>query len=127
MFPRLTKCNFYQFGSSGDVQKYDTMCILSINILNEKIYIFLWFWFLFMAVVSAYAVSFQFVSLLFVQIRVYVTNSNCRIMKQNELKTVISKANIGDWFILNLFAKNIDQINFKRLIKELEKTKKYQL
>lgn len=125
MFPRLTKCNFYQFGSSGDVQKYDTMCVLPINILNEKIYIFLWFWFLIMAVVSVYAVAFQIATFLFVKLRITVTRSNCRIMrKNNELTKVISRAHIGDWFILNLLAKNLDQINFKRLIEELGKARK---
>lgn len=49
VFPRLTKCTFHMYGSSGDVMKHDAMCILPINIINEKIYVFLWFWFVILA------------------------------------------------------------------------------
>ena len=45
IFPRMTKCTFHKFGASGEVEKHDALCILPLNIVNEKIYIFLWFWF----------------------------------------------------------------------------------
>ena len=44
IFPRMTKCAFHKFGPSGEIEKHDAMCILPLNIVNEKIYIFLWFW-----------------------------------------------------------------------------------
>lgn len=43
IFPRVTKCTFRKFGPGGSPQKHDTLCILALNILNEKIYIFLWY------------------------------------------------------------------------------------
>ena len=62
IFPRMTKCTFHKFGTSGEIEKHDAMCILPLNIgnhemlpaclwqsaisVNEKIYIFIWFWFL---------------------------------------------------------------------------------
>jgi hypothetical protein len=42
----MTKCTFYKFGGSGTIQRFDSLCVLSMNIVNEKIYIFLWFWFI---------------------------------------------------------------------------------
>ena len=58
----MTKCTFHKFGTSGEIEKHDAMCILPLNIgnhemlpaclwqsaisVNEKIYIFIWFWFL---------------------------------------------------------------------------------
>ena len=44
IFPRMTKCTFHKFGASGEVEKHDALCILPLNIVNEKIYIFIWFW-----------------------------------------------------------------------------------
>ena len=62
VFPRMTKvmfecwtkkegssnknfqCTFHKFGSSGEVEKHDALCLLPLNIVNEKVYIFLWFW-----------------------------------------------------------------------------------
>merc|ERR1719397_1077009 len=46
VFPRVTKCTFHKYGPSGDIQRHDAQCVLPINILNEKIYVFLWFWFI---------------------------------------------------------------------------------
>ena len=46
IFPRMTKCTFHKFGTSGEVEKHDALCILPLNIgkapgnqidiLNEK-------------------------------------------------------------------------------------------
>ena len=47
---QITKCTFHKFGASGSVQKFDGICVLPLNIINEKIYVFLWFWFLLLAV-----------------------------------------------------------------------------
>ena len=39
------------------MEKKDGLCVLPLNIINEKIYVFLWFWFIFLAVVSGIFVS----------------------------------------------------------------------
>ena len=53
VFPRVTKCTFHKYGPGGGIQRHDAQCVLPINILNEKIYVFLWFWFVFLAIVTA--------------------------------------------------------------------------
>ena len=45
VFPKVTKCTFHKYGPGGGIQRHDAQCVLPINILNEKIYVFLWFWF----------------------------------------------------------------------------------
>lgn len=42
VFPRVTKCTFRMYGPSGTLQVKDSICILPLNIVNEKTYIFLW-------------------------------------------------------------------------------------
>ena len=48
LFPRFQRfvlqCTFHKFGTSGEVEKHDALCLLPLNIVNEKVYIFLWFW-----------------------------------------------------------------------------------
>ena len=34
VFPRMTKCTFHKFGTSGEVEKHDALCILPLNIFN---------------------------------------------------------------------------------------------
>merc|ERR1712209_308279 len=44
VFPKVSKCTFHKYGVSGTIEKHDALCVLPLNIINEKIYIFLWFW-----------------------------------------------------------------------------------
>lgn len=44
VFPKITKCTFRKYGPSGTIMNYDAMCVLALNIINEKIYTLLWFW-----------------------------------------------------------------------------------
>ena len=50
VFPKMAKCTFHKYGPSGTIEKKDGLCVLPVNIINEKIFIFLWFW---LVVVSA--------------------------------------------------------------------------
>ena len=37
VFPRVTKCTYRKYGPSGTIQNHDAMCVMPINIVNEKI------------------------------------------------------------------------------------------
>lgn len=120
VFPRLTKCTFHRYGSSGDVQKHDAMCILPINIVNEKVYIFLWFWFYFLAIITAFALVFRALTIFNSSTRVFATHSHCRLASEDAIREVLRYGSVGDWFLLDLLAKNIDPINFRDLILDLK-------
>lgn len=120
MFPRLTKCTFHRYGSSGDVQRHDAMCILPINIVNEKVYIFLWFWFYFLAIASALALVYRALTVFYPGMRVVATHSHCRISNPKQIKEVLKHGSVGDWFLLDLLSKNMDPLNFRDLIIDLK-------
>ena len=58
----MTKCTFHKFGPSGTVEKFDGLCVLPLNIINEKIYVFLWFWFIILTVITGMQVIYRFVT-----------------------------------------------------------------
>ena len=37
VFPKVTKCTFHKYGPSGTVTRHDGLCILALNIINEKV------------------------------------------------------------------------------------------
>ena len=41
------------------MEKHDALCILPLNIVNEKIYIFLWFWLLMLGSLSTLVVVYR--------------------------------------------------------------------
>ncbi len=100
VFPRMTKCTFHKYGSSGDVQRHDALCILPLNIVNEKIYIFLWFWFVFLAIISGIILIYRLVIIFFPHLRYVTLRSRARLTDRYHLRIVMDVAKIGDWFLL---------------------------
>lgn len=100
IFPRMTKCTFFKYGSSGEVsnhsthsicttdnnsiylfippatlsqvEKHDAICILPLNVVNEKIYIFLWFWFILLTFLTLLTLIYRVVIIFSPRMRVYL-------------------------------------------------------
>ena len=68
----MTKCTFHKYGPSGTITTHDGLCILALNIINEKIYVFLWFWFIGVAIFSILALLYTIMILAIPSIRVRV-------------------------------------------------------
>ena len=37
VFPKVAKCTFHKYGPSGTIENKDGLCILALNIINEKV------------------------------------------------------------------------------------------
>ena len=66
---QVTKCTFQKYGASGTVTKHDGLCVLALNIINEKVYVFLWFWFVGVAIMSALAIIYRTVVIMVPSLR----------------------------------------------------------
>ena len=116
VFPKVTKCTFHKYGPSGTVQRLDGLCVLFVNIINEKIYVVLWFWFIMLAVVTGLALLYRLVLLLSPQMRLHLLTERAGLAPQGQVAVVGRKCQIGDWFVLHQMGKNMDPIAFKELI-----------
>lgn len=65
VFPKVTKCNFFKYGQSGTIQRHDALCVMALNIINEKIYVVLWFWFWILFVVTTAGAIWRLITLIF--------------------------------------------------------------
>lgn len=119
IFPKVTKCSFRKYGPSGSVQFLDGLCLLPLNIINEKIFIFLWFWFLILSVLSFFTIIYRIQILCTPKLRAVVLSMRIGFSSRNIVKKLLKKCYIGDWFILYQLSKNIDSIIFKEIISEL--------
>lgn len=114
-FPRMTKCTFHEFGSSGDVQRHDAFCLLALNHVNEKIFIVIWFWFMGLVIASAIGIIYRIITYYSTDLRIIVLQARCRMASPLVLEEVVSRSSAGDWLLLSLLAKNMDGFNFKRV------------
>lgn len=119
IFPRVTKCKFYKYGPSANIETIDALCLLPLNIINEKIYIFLWFWFVFLATLTFIMLIFGLIIIASPSVRVYMLNLRFRISQIQHLKTIVKKSTVGDWFLLYLLGKNMDSYILKDIVAEL--------
>ena len=124
IFPRMTKCTFHLFGASGDVQKYDALCILPLNIINEKIYILIWFWFMTLSFISMLAIGYRLSTIVSSQVRLMILRTRARLVDRYQLGLIVERVKIGDWFVLYQLSKNIDPISYRDLLTEFVKTVK---
>ena len=118
VFPRVTKCTFMMFGSSGSVEKHDAMCILALNILNEKIFIFLWFWFMFLMVLSVLGIIYRVIVFSVPLVRKNVLMKRAHLRYQFSLDILSSKLYFGDYFLLVTVGKNMETLTFASLLEE---------
>jgi len=118
VFPRMTKCTFHKYGSSGTIQKHDALCVLAWNIFNEKIYIFLWFWLIILSILSTIAVIYRFVITVSPMARILVIE-RLSSPKRESSEIVIRRVPFGDYFMLQMIGKNIDGFLFNGLLEDL--------
>ena len=131
VFPKVTKCTFKKYGHSGTIEKLDGLCVLPLNIINEKIFIFIWFWLIFVASVSGCFLIFRICTFFGKQLRVDLIKMNggesCRkpeIMAVLEPKFLSWTEKLGDWFLLHLICDNLNVLLVNDLIHSLYDTEK---
>lgn len=119
VFPTLTKCRFHRYGPSGDIQAFDNLCILPLNIFNEKAYLLLWWWMLFVGIITSIAIVYNAFSILFYKARYYSLSAFNRMVPEGPYKKVLDSISYGDWFLLYLLSKNLDPFHYREIIVQL--------
>ncbi|XP_076750283.1 innexin 7 isoform X2 [Xylocopa sonorina] len=124
VFPKVTKCIFHKYGSSGTIQNHDALCVMALNIINEKIYVLLWYWFIILSVLTGVGLLWRILTML-LHARSKTFNKIVFSMacpgKHNpwNVLTVTHEWHYGDWVFLYYVAKNLDDYVFKELLQKL--------
>ncbi|XP_066999441.1 innexin inx1 [Anabrus simplex] len=121
VFPRVTKCTFHKYGPSGTIQKHDSLCVLPLNIVNEKTYIFLWFWYIILATMLSILVVYRAVILAVPSVRPRLLHARNRMVPREAAEAIARKTDIGDWWILYMLGRNMDPLIYREVIGELAK------
>lgn len=116
IFPRMTKCTYYDFGSSGDIQKHDALCLLPLNIINEKIYIALWFWFLILAVLTLLVIVYRILAIFSRNVRCKGLISRCKLSNELDVQKICTHCDVGDWFLFYMVAENLDPLVMREIV-----------
>ncbi|XP_053691470.1 innexin inx7 [Sabethes cyaneus] len=122
IFPKVTKCHFHKYGPSGTIQKHDALCVMALNVINEKIFTFLWFWYLILIVVSIGALMWRIQTYLLhkrsTRFNELLFSFACSgILSQRDIEVITVNFKFSDWLFLYYLAKNMDAHLFKSLFR----------
>ncbi|KAJ4427802.1 hypothetical protein ANN_25455 [Periplaneta americana] len=119
VFPRVAKCIFYRFGPSETVERHDSLCVLPLNVLNEKIYVFLWFWLVMLLVVTSGWILFRLVTIFSRRTRILIFGTRFGFISKNSVHKLVAHISVGDWFLLCMVGENADSVSFNEVINAL--------
>jgi len=126
VFPKVAKCRFNKYGPSGSIQTHDALCVLPINIINEKIYIFLYFWFVFLGAISAMWLLYRFLTIVSQSLRVSIIfyRSDKQVPKplieaaiSNPKHSTLER--LGDYLLLYFITKNVNPLIIKDVFEKI--------
>lgn len=147
VFPRITKCIFHKYGASGSIQKHDALCVLPLNIVNEKTYIFIWFWYIILFLLLIGLVVYRYVEISFpvffinpsfksncniffyyyfsvlimsmTNVRGAILNARNKMVPRDVAYKISQKLDIGDWWLIYMLGRNLDPIIYKDVLTQL--------
>jgi len=123
VFPTVTSCNLPNVGAGGGEQIHNGLCVLTQNIINEKIFLILWWWYVILAPISLVFFFYRLLTLMFYGVRFSLLYKTVRTKYDDDIRRsleyVLSKGQIGDWFVLYQLCKNCNPYFFREFIREL--------
>lgn len=119
VFPKVTMCEFWEHGQTGQHQTCSATCILPLNIVNEKLYIVLWFWYVFIIAMSLLVVIYRIVSFTTKALRRIIARLRMRHCDYAVLRSVVTSMTVSEYFLLKQFSRNVDPAIFTALLNAL--------
>uniref|UniRef100_A0A182N943 Innexin n=1 Tax=Anopheles dirus TaxID=7168 RepID=A0A182N943_9DIPT len=121
VFPKLAKCDFHFVGPSGSKQNRDALCVLPLNVVNEKIFAFIWMWFLLLALVSSLNLLYYLMVLCSKNFRLWLLTSQLQPMRSAVVIRALQGQGIGKWFLLHQLCRNLNPIVSRDLVTGMSK------
>lgn len=120
IFPRAAKCTYESFGPSGSLQKFDALCLLPLNILNQKLFIIVWIWYITQFCLSILNLFYWIIVSCSSYVRIRILHQKTmNSISRTHLLLASHRAHLGHFFLLNQISKNTNAITFIELISEL--------
>lgn len=124
VFPKLAKCDVNTYGVSGSLQRFDALCLLPLNVLNEKIFAFLYIWFISLTILSIFNCIFLATTIFCERLRFHLIYGRAGNLGSHIVSKVNKGLTYGDWFILYKISSNINHEVFENVISDLYKQRK---
>lgn len=120
IFPKVAKCTYEPYGPLGSTQIFDALCLLPLNMLNQKLFIIVWIWYIFQLIVSILNLLYWSIVSCSENVRIYILHKKTmKSVSRKMIRNATCKAHLGHFFVLNQIAKNTNPETFVKLISNL--------
>lgn len=124
-FPRVTMCDF-KVREATKIHEHTVQCVLPINFINEKVFIFLWFWFAFLSIVNFGDMTVWIMRSVFknfhyryIKYRIELLQQDVRLRKGACKDFVMGYLQSDNCLVLRLIEANSSDLIVSELINEL--------
>jgi len=123
-FPRIASCDYWRWGPGGLQENINAICILALNMINDKVFLVLWWWFLFVSIVGVTRLIYRLVQTQSSFVRYQLINLRMnryfkKSTKLTKIESFITQATLGDWFVLYQLSKNLNRPFFMDFLTHL--------
>ncbi|ETN60917.1 innexin [Anopheles darlingi] len=124
VFPKVTKCHFYKYGPTGSIQKHDALCVMALNVINEKIFTWLWFWYVVLLTISVLALVWRLITILLHNrwtklTAVILSFASPGRLNPQDVEFVTYNLGFSQWLFLYYLAKNMDGHLFRKVLRSI--------
>lgn len=120
VFPRTAKCQYKSYGPSGSAQTFDALCLLPLNVLNQKIFVIIWVWYICQLIASVGNLIYWLAIYCSQNLRIYILQQRSLMsVSRKQLMQATDKGHLGNYFVLNQMAKNTNTVTFVEILTEL--------
>lgn len=129
VFPTEVSCTIPNVGAAGKEQYHNGLCVLTQNVINEKLYLGLWFWYAILFPTCIIFFFYRLITIFFDRVRFGLIYKTIRHRYDPDIKKcleyILHKSQIGDWFVLYQLSKNTNRYFYREFIKELAQELKH--
>jgi len=121
VFPKVATCNFMRYGRGGGEETKNAICILSLNIINDKVFALLWFWHCILIIAAFLRIVTRVIQLCSSSFRVFLMKMQMdRYLANNKhakhIEHYVTHCSIGDWFLLYQMNKSMNKRFFAEFL-----------
>jgi hypothetical protein len=113
VFPKVAKCQFNRHGPGGDINNHDALCLLPLNILNEKLFLLLWVWLIFLFICSIMLLLYRALCLCSRNFRKFMMKGTCN---PKIVECFCKYASFGDYIVICQISKSVDHETFSEFM-----------
>ena len=78
VFPKMAACKYHRYGMGGREDNRHAICILGLNMINDKVFMLLWLWHCFIVTVGSIRIFTRFSQLISSKVRLLLMRMKLR-------------------------------------------------